>query len=1576
MDNQECGNNNASSSINDLPNILTKQPTQVNLIELLNDDSKPEFDSVVKTAEKENIDYEKMDISDEYSYSEHKYLKTDSICHKIKYELDSNTSTENVIVLDDEEEEKQIPSTKLVYENIIEIPSSIDRIIDTRVYSPMDTYSSYNGQEFQSFNKDKKLNYSNQVNENACDDDVILETEYETNDVNEAAMMILDSENESNDKNENSVIILDLENETNEVNKKAEVILDSENETNEVNENVVVVLVSENENADESFETKDENADISFETKEENADESFEIKSESVDESLENKEDNDDNDDVDDENSSFNDSSSSVKSSDGSSVSYIASSFSSDESDLDVTRYGRFKSSMKINQSQESQSDRNRKTNIVSIDILDSDSEVSDQVDEHPSDDNIVENLNSDDENIVCLDSDDENENLPETDDEVKAMDEDNEILEEEDKESYVEEIVGDRYDEIVNDEYEDEDESLKSLDNSIVSVVSSDDSRLKSSKINYSDDNMSEVEENILELYNNKSYDGNDICITQNESVHTDNQSSIPLGDSDSQLSNNNHSQKVISPESQEIDKTMLGESTNILIEDLQTQEDDSKSVMSAKNDIKSHIDNTSVNDTHILDICSEHSSMASSEKNLEEERKLSLEKTEVDLNPLSITLAEKQKQSCEYDENINIAIFNTQNECIDIQQDTSSENCIEMSSPIPDDGFNCLVTESESSQHKVDVNQSAQFLFGEPFFGQKEIPDDKPMLLFGQVYSFKNEQIVVDSNDKKQEIPDLVVDSCEDVFINKGIEEGDITDDIQDILELESLPESNPDENIDVHKQSRSNSLIQNSTEIFNNDSRSSDLLDDSPLSTTVISKNIDKQLSDTETCVELQPIENEASEIHNNSNTNLDNQFLSTQPEESCNIDNNLKNNTNNHQIDNVNIIEKKSRESSFDNVHYQNIKERSLLISQLTKTCSKPRNIRRNSVQNKLNTSIMTRSRRAKSVSSLSSMDHSNICNDNDQLLHVQKMNNTLDFFSQEKLSDTPISYSRSISSPHLNKIESNDLSESVITDLNNEEIKHIQVIESEDIEFQQVEPSILDSANDQVCESKTQKSYISESKELIETEIDKSSSENTQCNEINVQIKEEAEFVLQAEKISLEQPLMPSNSDNPIDKTSVKLETPYVVLCQLSNDVLHNIQKSTKENEQPLIKKSDELLEYSHQEKLQSTQENVGRRVSLRKKVPKLNIDIEEKDDEPNTSSKSYINKEITKDKSKSISLPNSDVIPTHSRNKFETINQPDICTSNIFRPSGIDDDDSYRHRVVLSKKKSKSQENLAITKRKSGRRSKSVVSMDDPISTRNTTGFGLEIIPEETSNPDKNVVIERSVITRKSKFNFQTNKTKEIKHDGKSFNLHLDTAVKTPRRAKSVQPEPVLTLSAVKKRPKRSSSVNSFILNDNSPIAKDDFMKVLEKVFTSPKEKKRCLSEPEKNRKRQKTSKHIAEPKTNMPNQNVNINTAYTITEFSPIPGDNYKHMLFTPAMKRAKIHMAPLNSEIEESNSIMTRSKINNSMKVEDIESNQSMYESLDKQSNKSKIQNPPIKTEEKSVTKQRNKNIKVSVC
>ncbi|XP_022175974.1 protein ELYS-like isoform X2 [Myzus persicae] len=824
---------------------------------------------------------------------------------------------------------------------------------------------------------------------------------------------------------------------------------------------------------------------------------------------------------------------------------------------------------------------------------------------------------------------------------------------------------------------------------------------------------------------------------------------------------------------------------------------------------------------------------------------------------------------------------------EYMSLNNDNSFEMSRSESNPIPDDGFNHLtMTGVEADQLEMDVNESSPFMFGESFFGQQEIPEKKPMLLFGHLYSFENEQLDnVDVQANKLETQESVAVENEVDITNKETEV-EIQGEIQDILELESLPESNPDDNFETQNNADSNNLqpqLKEFNETLNDNGQT--MLSDSHLQKPIYFGNIDsvevfekkEQTPCTSIDLSKKSLELEKKDLSSYECCDLltIKQTNPSSPNESegqiYKTDKILSNTVDTHSVNTMEsdvsscvIVDEKTspisqgsittepidiiNKQDADEVHSQCDNDQ-LIENQNINTSSNNEEIESHQLVelNKQDAEEVHSNCATSIVSCSSNIDQFNDFSDNDNLLKKQNIN------------------------------------ENINTTLNNEEIESHQLITSVqklieldtttvktvDLQFPDASGSIQKVAN----ENKTN---------LVENlaELDKSHKKSTLD-------------IPQIENYSLR-----SSSRKSISKTK---------------DCLLGVPSTT---EQILTRNKKKLLSDPIQE---------------------------------NKTSMSFEIDEIKK--AKSIPPVDTNTITTRSRAKSEPKQvQLETISSNIFRSSGMVEDNSRQVRVSLSRKRSKSQENIPLIKRRSGR-SKSLAPIEESEVTNRKTVFGLEKIPEEeTSNLDSNIIkTEHTTLKRKSKFNFLSNSSKKIEHDNISLKCQQDIKIRTPRRSKSLQPDPVLTFSVVKTKPKRSSSVNILISDDETSTDKDDLMGVLKKALnSSEKMRKRSVSESLKSRKKQKIQNHVEEEKkvvaeskynSNAFNQsNQNSNSSYSSEQLSPIAGNISQHMLYTPAKKRTKIRMVNMDSENEGSSSdestdshrIMTRSMIQNSSIVE----------------------------------------------
>ncbi|KAE9543994.1 hypothetical protein AGLY_001683 [Aphis glycines] len=784
------------------------------------------------------------------------------------------------------------------------------------------------------------------------------------------------------------------------------------------------------------------------------------------------------------------------------------------------------------------------------------------------------------------------------------------------------------------------------------------------------------------------------------------------------------------------------------------------------------------------------------------------------------------------------------------------SFETLRKNSNPIPDDGFNHH-TVIESDQVEVDINQSTPFMFGESFFGQQEIPDNKPVLLFGHVYSFENDQSNINAQFNNLDTQELVlVDTKEDIS-NKELEieaEGEI----QDILELESLPESNPDENIDIQNNATIN--VQSELEEKNDkilcDNDQNNILDNSSIQKPIYFGNIDS--------TQLFQIEDQTSVSIDLSKKSLELENEDLVNHESCDVltikqRHQSLSNESEEQINKTEGILLNNHETSINTMETP---VSSCIIVAEENTCSSPQR----------NVETTTQS---------------------EQIINIQ--NEELD----SKCSTSIVSCSSNIE--QFDNFNDND-----------------QLVKSKDITLQQVDTNVLISTEEKYSNDKVQISdpvSLEPNKTLVKL--------STNDNPIDMSMSEKIELVSTDVTVTTQCPDISGNIQN------------------TENEKLEKLDKSHQKNSLDIPQVENYFLRSSSRRSISITKDS--------------SLDIPSEERQKLTPGKinllsDPIQNQIIR-KAKSISSIDTKTITTRSRAKSEPKQvQLETISSNIFRSSDMVDDNRRQVRVSLSKKKSKSQENITSIKRRSGR-SKSVVPIEESIATNRKTVFGLEEIPEEdTSNAEKNISkTERVTLKRKSKFNFLTNTAKKIEHDSLNAKCQENTKLRTPRRSKSVDPDPVLTFSVVKTKPKRSSSVNILISNEEIPTQKDDLIGVLKKALKSPKKiRKRSVSESHESRKKQKTLNQVEEEKKEVAKSEYNLdesnqsshnsNSSNSCEQLSPIAGNISQHMLYTPAKKRTKIHMANLNSENEDSSSdestdskrIMTRSMIQNSSVVE----------------------------------------------
>jgi len=818
--------------------------------------------------------------------------------------------------------------------------------------------------------------------------------------------------------------------------------------------------------------------------------------------------------------------------------------------------------------------------------------------------------------------------------------------------------------------------------------------------------------------------------------------------------------------------------------------------------------------------------------------------ENTDKENEPVTLDDIENNKDNLSIDQN-------EDNHC-DEYASSNNDHSFEMfrneSNPIPDDGFNHLTMPGvEADQLEMDVNQSTPFMFGESFFGQQEIPEKKPMLLFGHLYCFDNEQLNVDAQTNKLE-------TQESDIVNNGVDitnkepEVEVEGEIQDILELESLPESNPDDNFEPQNNTDSNNLQPECKE-FNKtlyDKRQTVLSGDSPHLKPIYFGNIDS----------VQIFEN-------------DEQIPST-------------------SID----LSKKSVE----------LKNKDLM---------------------------------------------GNECCD---LLTIKQADPSLPNKSEEQIYKTDTVPTNTVENYTTNSVDTmeSDKSTCVI-----EDDEKIYPISQKNITTTTEPRQLMDTINIQDVHSKCATSVVSCSSNIVQFD-DVGDNELFKKPNINENINSS----LNNEEIGSHQPV------KSIQKC-IELETTIKTVGSHCPDASDNVQNFANENKINLVENLAELDKCCQKSSLNIPRiENYSLRSSSRRSISKTKECLS---DNPSTTEQKLThnktkllsdpiqeNKIIVIDqikKAKSISSVDTTSITTRSRAKSEPKQvQLEPISSNIFRSSGMVEDNSRQVRVSLSKKRSKSQENMSSIKRRSGR-SKSLAPVEKSEANKRKTVFGLEEIPEEdTPNTDTNIIkTEHTALKKKPKFNFLSNSSKKIEYVNLNPICQQDTKIKTPRRSKSLQPDPVLTFSVVKTKPKRSSSVNMLISNDEIPTEKDDLMVVLKKALNSPEKiRKRSVAESLRSRKKQKIQNQVKEEKREVSGSKYNLNesnqsnqfsdSSYSSEQLSPIVGNISQHMLYTPAKKRTKIPMINLDSENEDSSSdestdsnrIMTRSMIQNSSIVE----------------------------------------------
>lgn len=1411
--------------------------------------------------------------------------------------------------------------------------------------------------------------------------------------------------------------------------------------------------------------------------------------------------DDDDNDviilDSEDENSP------SGRSSSINSIHYSDDCSDSDESELDNTRYGRFKS-----QNRGSSEDTGEERSYAS-----EEEEDDEQIDVEQSGIFSEDNLSIEGE--MCSDV----EILSSEDDEEKINSEQCDVSSDEDKTNSLE-LQNEEYYENSREEnnckqnyveIDDDNNVEENLKHDFVEV--GDENNLKHDEVKSNNDNNSEQ--------NNTKFDGkdeksgeqhNDIYLVEsdeNDSKHND--VHFDKGEEHNSGNENDKSYDLSANEECDFKSNKL---ENLIPCAFNLDEENYQPNYNYTNE---NIVTAKYNDTDVDNINNIDSNITDHESN-QERNELSTENKSINY-----------EQSDDGEVQINVV----ENVGINVPEEYSfanNDNYFEMpnreSSPIPESGFNFpdngfnhpameIEEPNQIKMFEVDTNQSTPFLFGESFFGQQEIPENKPMFLFGQVYSFEKEKIATDSNSDKHEVKDSVIDSTKDVVINVETEEVvDVDDGIEDILELESLPESNPDENSDVQKSSKTN--------ILHAETKESDKTFDQsiPLNNYQKSLNSDSQNiyavqvfenQNTETCVEL-PNTNIAKNFNRNSdNDELSQNIMNT--EETLKLSYDVNDDEKNKEIPHIFSLSTENMNTNSKHLRSTRAKseqkELSKIISQSKRNQSVPpdskiecshlienetlksqKSDKSNFLSNQTSSEISNEHSRCISSShklpTVITNENINLKRGNpieSKLIGIQSNSSIVDSAipestitllsenkprddteSQEKNKDDFVtsftnksipenkesSINQSLNYVHVPEKISNKVKEIPYICLEQPSSQQLALIEnklrqrsrseqphgtttseSKNITLQPVDFTIDEKTN------KAQKHCISKSVELIKTksanledmkfQVENNTpfdaqlkikpslkiEENLINQSLNIKQHSNIEYDKTITCINQERPSSSNElklrrsrrakSEQPLNKTTVELKNPFVFLGPQFDNIEH-VQKVSHEKELHIADKTSK-----NENNQEVTLKSRSRRESLRKNVSKANKsnsdildDVSKKTthkikiltDQTEESvlkiSNSYVNDQIdehttnqdTKKGKEQSTIPpqNLDVIKTRLRARSETkVIKPESSSSNMFRSSEIIEDNTRQVRVSLSKKRSKSQENLVSAKRRSGR-SKSLAPIEKKMNTRRTV-FGLEQIPEEdTSKSDKNVLSKHATVTRKSKFNFLSNKSKLIEHENTSLNVQ-DKKVKTPRRSKSVQPDTALTFSLVKTKPKRSSSVNLLISDDNNSTRIDNFMGVLKKALVSPvKIKKRSLTESAVSRKKQKYTKQVKSENSESgsigSNENSNDFNSSSDEEFSPIAGNNSQNMLFTPSRRQTKVHMADLDSENEvssnestDSKRIMTRSVIQKNSSFMELEpvsvipaAKATSKMSMDKQKNTFEIEKSSKKITEKA--------------
>lgn len=1144
------------------------------------------------------------------------------------------------------------------------------------------------------------------------------------------------------------------------------------------------------------------------------------------------------------------------------------------------------------------------------------------------------------------------------------------------------------------------------------------------------------------------------------------------------------------------------------------------------------------------------------------------------------------------------NIQNDSSQDETIDIDvqkcSSTSNSDYLDISrnesNPIPDDGFNHLtMPENEPNQVETnDVDQPAPFLFGQPFFGQQEISDDKPMLLFGQqkmsdnkpmlfgeqktsdnkpmlfgeqkisknkpmlfgqqeisdnkpmlfghqeisdnkpmllfgqVYSFENDQIVTPTQNITYKSQDLMTNTQEEIVPNKELEETEVVDDIQDILELESLPDSSPDENVEVQNYSRSNSACATHLRSIRASSEQKQL-----------NMNVINQFRRAKSVTTERP------------NTFNDDNFVVNSKQ-----GNNTFNVVSQHKSYDISIQKLKSLSPLPVNTYGINdeIDINFDLNNEEIKSIQSAKNVQFSKSQE---SSTRESKDFVKAISDVSlSKSTSNeeakvqVANKADFLMSVNlskskieesAVNQTINIISDLKQS---IPSSNRKLSPSVRDSNERLLEQSgikgdqlciVLTPLSAEQMviqNNIKQNKNITSDVKHTSLSCLEPTTSS-GERKLRRSMRARSEQPTEHSNNETKLPcdviNTKSNEqlpedniippnesITTSVKQNSLNCLEQSTPSSKRKLRRSvraRSEQPLEQSVIEMKIPYIVLTKLSDEqkVEQNIinqNKSTTSGESKLrrsmrakseqptehsdnktkipfigtnTKSDDQLVEenistnvksllFSHFEQQSTPTKRIRRSVRAKSEQPMKQSDMSNEPVADFIKKKSLVNKTVdlndinqhilpdaqptqTPKKSRSFikkvdqlkespldgtlvednpitskstdkeinsnqynrrlrakSTPISDDKTIVTRSRTNSENNLFQEYASIFRSSELVDT-NRQTRIILPKNRAKNQHTTASTSRRTGR-SQSVAHVEKLLTTKKSV-FGLEQIPEEEVSDPMKIALENKNApkSKKPKFNFFKNNPK--KDEPKNIDVQQHSTVKTPRRAKSVQPKPppALTLSVLNSKPKRSLSLNYLVSDDKSP--RNIFKEFVEKFDKqADKPKKRSSDEPLGKRKKPKIStkkvQDIVESES-VSHSSETSNQSSSFEEISPIAGNNAKFMMFTPAPKKFK-RLSESNTSIqndsdsdESTNSrrIMTRSINQNisyvgigdqSFESENLASTSVSRETVKQKttagkpkkifsSNKSDVQTPQKKAD---VVKEKPKikSVKVSLC